>query len=269
MAHEEYKDLLTAQALNTLDSADERNLRDHLRVCDECQSELVAWRDSAALLAYAAEASEPSRDLRARLLTALKHESPPPARIVEMPARRTNTLWPLVLRIAAAVIVVALIGTVFWLWRREVMMRREMVRLNREVATQQRELARSRDNLAHQRDLVALLTSPNARKMEMIGTATAQKARGTFVFDQQTGAAMLMTESLPAPPADKAYELWFIPHGHLPMAGKVFTVDASGKALVSDLMPPEAREKAVIAITLEPKHGSSQPTGAIYLNSPG
>ena len=52
------------------------------------------------------------------------------------------------------------------------------------------------------------------------------------------------------------------------MAGKVFSVDAAGRATVSDLMPPEAREKAVIAITLEPKHGSAQPTGAIYLSSP-
>ena len=103
--------------------------------------------------------------------------------------------------------------------------------------------------------------------MELTGTAAAQKARGTFVFDQQTGSAMLMTDALPAAPAGMAYELWFIPKGHLPMAGKVFSVDASGRATVSDLMPPEAREKAVIAITLEPKHGSAQPTGAIYLSS--
>src|SRR5437762_1698234 len=129
------------------------------------------------------------------------------------------------------------------------------------------ELADCRDALAHQRDLVALLGSANAKKMELTGTATAQKARGTFVFDQQTGSAMLMTDALPAAPAGMAYELWFIPKGHLPMAGKVFSVDASGRATVSDLMPPEAREKAVIAITLEPKHGSAQPTGAIYLSS--
>jgi anti-sigma-K factor RskA len=52
------------------------------------------------------------------------------------------------------------------------------------------------------------------------------------------------------------------------MAGKMFTIDASGHAMLIEQMPPEAMENAVIAITLEPKKGSAAPTGAIYLSSP-
>jgi anti-sigma-K factor RskA len=52
------------------------------------------------------------------------------------------------------------------------------------------------------------------------------------------------------------------------MAGRIFTVDASGHAMLPEHMPPEAMENAVIAITLEPKKGSAVPTGAIYLSSP-
>jgi len=77
-----------------------------------------------------------------------------------------------------------------------------------------------------------------------------------------------MAEGLPATPTDKAFELWFIPKGHSPMAGRIFTVDASGHAMLPENMPPEAMENAVIAITLEPKKGSAVPTGAIYLSSP-
>ena len=268
MVHEDYKEMLAPHALDALDTTDARVFEDHLSSCAECRAEAADWRDTAALLAHVAPPSAPSDEQRARILSALKQSTEASARVVAMPTRRTSNLWPTLLKIAAAVAFVALIGGVLWLWTRDVTSRREIARLTREVGAQQRELARSRDALAHQRDLVALLSSENAKRMELTGTAAAQKARGTFVYDQQTGSAMLMTDALPAAPAGMAYELWFIPKGHLPMAGKVFTVDASGRATVTDLMPPEAREKAVIAITLEPKHGSAQPTGAIYLSSP-
>ena len=268
MVHEDYKEMLAPHALDALDTTDARTFEDHLSGCAECRAEVIDWRDTAALLAHVAPPTAPSDELRARILSAAKQTTERSAPVVAMPPRRTTSLWPTLLKIAAAVAFVALISGVLWLWRRDVTSRGEIARLTREVATQQRELARSRDALTRQRDLVALLSSENAKRMELTGTAAAQKARGTFVFDQQTGSAMLMTDALPAAPAGMAYELWFIPKGHLPMAGKVFSVDASGRATVSDLMPPEAREKAVIAITLEPKHGSAQPTGAIYLSSP-
>jgi anti-sigma-K factor RskA len=105
-------------------------------------------------------------------------------------------------------------------------------------------------------------------KPSRCSTQAAQTARGTFVYDQKTGRAILMAEGLPATPADKAYELWFIPKGHSPMAGKMFTIDASGHAMLTEQMPAEAMENAVIAITLEPRKGSAVPTGAIYLSTP-
>jgi len=70
---------------------------------------------------------------------------------------------------------------------------------------------RDRDVLGRQREALALLNMPSAKKMELAGTQTAQSAHGTFVYDQKTGRALLMADGLPATPADKAYELWFIP----------------------------------------------------------
>jgi anti-sigma-K factor RskA len=154
------------------------------------------------------------------------------------------------------------------LWRRDVRMREEIAQLSKQTSTQQRELVRDREVLSRQREALALLNSPNAKKMELAGTQTAQNARGSFVYDQKTGRAILMADGLPATPSDKAYELWFIPKGHSPMAGKMFTIDSSGHAMLPEQMPPEAMEGAVIAITLEPKKGSAAPTGAIYLSSP-
>src|SRR5207244_145572 len=167
MIHEDYKEMLAPHALDALDTTDVRAFEDHLSACAECRAEVADWRDTAALLAHAATPGAPSDALRARILSAAKQITEASARVVAMPPRRASNLWPTLLRMAAAVAFIALIGGALWLWRRDVTSRREIARLTREVATQQRELARSRDALARERDLVALLSSENAKKMEL------------------------------------------------------------------------------------------------------
>ena len=275
MEHQEYRDLLALHALDALDASDARGLEEHLAGCDACRAELIELRDAAGLLAHASTPAEPRPEVRSRLLASVSAERqagrPAAARsaqAVPLKPRVERNIWTVGLRLAAAVAFVALLVGVIVLWRRDVRMRQEIVQLSRQANTQQHELVRDRDVLARQREALALLNSSTARKMELAGTQAARTARGTFVYDQKTGRAILMAEGLPATPADKAYELWFIPKGHSPMAGRMFTIDASGHAMLPQQMPAEAMEGAVIAITLEPKTGSAVPTGAIYLSTP-
>ena len=274
MDHQEYQDLLALHALDALDAGEVRGLEEHLETCAQCRAELIELRDAAGLLAHAATPAEPAAELRDRILTNIRRSSfedrsgRQTSAQVSLPGWRQGWVWPNRLQLAAAIVMVALLIGILVLWRRDVRLQREIAGLSRQLNAQQRELVRDRDVVARQREALALLNAPGAKKMELAGTQTAQTARATFVFDPQTGHAVLMTEGLPATPADKAYELWFIPKGRSPMAGKMFTVDASGRAMVSQEIPPEAREHAVVAITLEPKKGSAVPTGAIYLSSP-
>ena len=154
------------------------------------------------------------------------------------------------------------------LWRRDTQSRQEVARLSRQLNQQTSELSREREALARQQEALEFLRSPGMKTMELAGTQTSQAARATFVYDQKTGRAMLMTEGLPLAPPGMAYEVWFIPKGQAPMPGKTFTVNAAGKAMMMDQMPAEAMENAVIAVTLEPEKGSASPTGPIYLASP-
>jgi anti-sigma-K factor RskA len=272
--HQQYQESLALHALDALDAAEARSLEEHLASCADCRAALVEWRDAAGLLAHASTRAAPSDELRVRILGAARAETrvpqtANPARVVPMPiAPRRSNLWPNLLKIAAAIAFVALLVGVIVMWRRDVVSRREIARLNREMTRQQGQLAKEREARAKEREAIAMLNSRDTKKMELAGTQTAQNARGTFVFDPQTGRGMLMTEGLPATPADKAYEVWFIPKGHTPMPGKMFTVDSSGRAMISDQIPQEARDHAVFAITLEPKRGVAVPTGAIYLSSP-
>jgi anti-sigma-K factor RskA len=274
MEHQEYQELLALYALDALDASEARALETHLNTCAACSAELAGLREAAALLAHASTPAEPRAQVRERILNDARHEprggqpvARTSAKVVSLRPSAGASLWPNVMRLAAALAFVALLIGVIVFWRRDVRSRREIAQLSRQINTQQRELLRDREVLARQREALALLSSPGMKKMELAGTQTAKNARATFVFDRETGRSVLMTEGLPAPPADMAYEVWFIPKGHSPMPGKMFTVDAAGHAMISDHVPMEARENAVIAITLEPKRGSAVPTGATYLSS--
>ena len=274
MEHQEYRELLEFHALDALEASEARGLEEHLKTCADCRAELIRLRDAAALLAHAAPPAEPRPEVRNQLLASVRAErtqarpSAASPKVVPLKPRAARNIWTIGLRLAAGVAVVALLVSLIVFWRRDVKMRQEIAQLSRQVNTQQHELVRDRDVLGRQREALTLLNMPSAKKMELAGTQTAQSAHGTFVYDQKTGRALLMADGLPATPADRAYELWFIPKGHSPMAGRIFTVDASGHAMLPEQMPSEAMADSVIAITLEPKKGSAVPTGAIYLSSP-
>jgi anti-sigma-K factor RskA len=267
MSHTEYQELLAAYALDALDARDAQALGEHLATCAECRGELDSLRDASGLLAHAPSFEAPSAELRDRILAAVKTDgrsqnavekgaTVTPIRVREKPA------WPTYLwRIAAAVVLFVLIG----MW---VVAQYRIAQLTAAREDARYELAREREARQRDEEVLAVLTSRDAKMIQLAGTQTAKDASAMFVFDQKSGRAVLMTKGLPAAAADKAYEVWFIPKGRAPMPGKVFSVDSSGHAMLMDQMPAEAMNNAVIAITIEPKSGSSAPTGAIYLASP-
>ena len=272
MEHQVYQQLLVPHSLDALEVSAARELEAHLETCAECRTELTALRDGAALLAYAAQPAEPRPEVRARILESVRAERTGDRstavlthKVVPLRPRANWNVWTMGLRVAAAVTFVALLIGLVVLWRREVNLQQEVAQLNHQLNTQQHELVRDRDVLARQREALALLNSPDAKRLELAGSQTA---RGSFVYDQKTGKAVFVAEGLPATPPDKAYELWFIPNGHSPVPGRIFTVDSSGHALLPEQMPADAMQNVVIAITLEPKRGSAVPTLPIYLSTP-
>jgi len=269
MKHSEYQELMASHALDALDARDAQALRAHLATCAECRKEFDELSDAATLLAHEAEPSAPSDDVRQRIMRDIRSQprSADEAPIVPL-SQGLSAAWPNVWRLAAVFAFVALLLGIIVLWRRDAASRRQIGDLARQLDRQQRELQVERDNVARQTEALGLLNSPDAKKVALAGTTTAQTARATFVYDEKSRNGVLLIEGLPATPADKAYEVWFIPKGLAPIPGRTFTVNNNGRALVSDSLPVAAGSAAVVAITLEPKSGSAAPTGAIYLASP-
>src|SRR6266446_7349823 len=133
--HQQYQESLALHALDALDAAEARALEAHLVSCAECRTALVEWRDATGLLAHAAMPAAPSDELRGRILAAARAETRAPqtaasAKVLPMPiAPRRSNLWPNVLRIAAAVVIVGLLVGVIVMWRRDVLSRREIARI--------------------------------------------------------------------------------------------------------------------------------------------
>jgi anti-sigma-K factor RskA len=278
MRHEEYKDLLAADALTALDAEDAQALHTHLESCGECRAEIYEWEQAAALIALSARAVEPSDQVRERILATVRAERDQrvrPARDderavpsqgsvsrvlpFEPPRRNVWTSLGSFGAIAASLILVGLLVSLFMLWQQNRSARAELARLSSQMQNTNQELARKQA-------LVSLLTSPGARMTELAGTNVAPSARAMLAYDK-SGHAMLMAKGLPVAPAGKAYQLWFIKDGKK-MPGKMFTTDAAGDGSLEDQIPAVALGAAVFAITLEPAGGVQAPTGAIYLVSP-
>jgi anti-sigma-K factor RskA len=278
MVHEEYKEMISAHALAALDREDELALNEHLSECTACRDELDRWNETAAALAFAADAAEPSPKVRSYILERIRAEARggPQLRATKISptAQRSaagsnilpfnqapRNIWSSIGSlgaIAAALVFAALLVSLVVLWQQNRAAKNELARLSTEMQ-------KTREELAVERAARQLLTTPGTRMAELAGTKMAPGAHAMLAYDK-TGHAMLMAKGLPVAPSGKAYQLWFIV-GNKPMPGRVFTTDSSGNGTVQDQMPEVARDAAVFAITLEPEGGMPSPTGEIYLRS--
>lgn len=265
--HDNYKEMLAAHGLGALDVEEVRALELHLRDCADCSQELDEWKATAAMLALEAAPVAPSEQLRNRILDAVrsdvaKSRSPDSQRganVVSLPThRKISSGLPSWFGIAAGLVFVVLLGSLFVLWRQNQSARQKLARLAAQVQETQQQVAQ-------QHEVIELVNAPGARVSQLAGTKEVPRAYGMVAYDT-SGRAILMAKGLPAPPAGKAYQLWFIAGGK-PLPGKVFTTDASGAGTLTDNVPSAAMNSPIFAITLEPAGGVPAPTGAIYLSS--
>jgi anti-sigma-K factor RskA len=243
MVHNDYKEMIPARALSTLDAAEERALNEHLENCAECRKELEEWQATAATLALASDPAEPSPKVRERILSEVRRDrsSTPEVIPFKSPPRNVWSSFGTLGAIAAVVLFTALSIGLAVLWRQN-------------------------QRLARENKFVALVNTPGARVSELRGVGPGQGETAKLAYDR-AGRAILMASKLPSVPQGKAYQLWFIVGDKPPVPGKTFVPDKTGNAILEDEIPRDAVDASVFAITVEPEGGSSAPTSPIYLRS--
>jgi hypothetical protein len=209
-------------------------IRAHLnRGCEVCLRGVKQAREVAALLGGSAAPSEPSPKLRRRILASVGVEE-----------RRFG--WAPFL---AAGLALSLFAVVYFAVRQG--------EIAKELARARSEMGRQNIELSRLNEAFTILNSPDTT-VSTFGEGRSRPPKGN-VFTSKSRGVLLIASNLPPAPAGKAYEMWTIAKGGNPRPAGVFQSAADGSAMHVQPGPidPDAN---LVAVTLEPETGSSQPT---------
>lgn len=234
--------LTGAYAVDALSGTELAEFERHLARCEDCAQEVRELRETAARLG-ADTAVPPPEALkqevmeeiaRTRQLPPLSAE-PSSGRILRFPQVGSWATRLAVAAAAAGIALAAAFGGVAWQSQQDLA---EANRLAQQAGSHNAEVAR-------------LLQSPDARLVH----GSAGEARAVSVVSRQLGSAAFLTSDMPAAPADRTYQLWFI-GDEGPSSAGVLPPAPTGEPLMT-AMPADARQ---LAVTVEPRGGSAQPT---------
>jgi anti-sigma-K factor RskA len=251
--HEQFADDLALLALGTLEGDERQVLEKHLQECAACRRELESLRGDMALMALSTAGPKPPARSRERLMAAMAKE---PRRETVSPPRRP--WWVL----APSLLAVVFLLLVILLMRRNSALTQRIAAMDYDAAAQQVELRR-----AH--EIVSTLTANDAMRVTLVAAKTPPQPQGKAIYVRDRSSLIFIASNMPAPPPQKAYELWLIPASGAPIPAGVFKPDAHGSAAVVNPPLPAGVEAKAFAITIEPEAGSTTPTMPIVMVGAG
>jgi anti-sigma-K factor RskA len=201
--------------------------------------------DAAGYVAHAAPTVAPPPDLKARILSDIRHE----VRVVPMSMSRKLIWVPWALAAGLAIA-----ATMFW----------QQASIYREQSVAYRDQSRAQDiALAELRTRDALANVQIAALNAKV--ATYEKALAVVIFDAQQQRGLVKLDRFPKAAADKDYQLWVIPTGGNPVSAGLVPVGDDGLARVSFKPTQQVKSIDAFAISVEPTGGSAQPRGEVVL----
>jgi len=284
--HEPFNGLAALYAAGALSDAERTSFETHLEVCHECVDEARALMPVTQALVYAAHPLDPPPALRARVLHQILGTVPAPSSIhagstisVDAPmmapeesdaatsdADSTRRGLGAPFWLAASLVIGAAGGGGWYVAELD----HQIVELQKEldVTAAQTELMRLQAAVARaassERDAVlAIVTGPDARQINLVGQPLAPRAEARVVWSETTDMVFLAS-GLPPLPAGDIYQLWFV-LPDAPVGAALLAPDADGSATLTVEIPDAVALPATMAITVEPAGGVPAPTGDVYL----
>lgn len=260
-----FTELAALYAVGALDGAELAEFEQYLRTASDAEKrELSELIDVAAMIPLALpQPSVPVR-LKSRLMARVREEveetRPTPAKVLEFTPRPKRFSfsdlfsWQPLLT-AATLLLAVTSGLLLW--------------QNSRVTSERDQLAQqvaelSRLNVATQKQLDELVTQ-TTRFVSLSGKE-APNANAKVFWDTAHNEWVVYIFNLPAAPAGKDYQLWYITDDQQKVSAQVFSTDAKGRTELRISLPQNVAPRlAATAVTLEPKGGSPQPTSGLYL----
>ncbi len=254
MTHAEMDGLYELYALGALEPDLAAEIEEHLsQQCPECLARVSEAAQFSAALAGIAEVKKAPAKLRGRVLESIA------------PAKSSRNWMFAVGGLSAACI--ALLAFALWSGTRMHRMGAQLVvvsedrdrlqstleAMNRSERNQLADVRSERDQL---RSALGVMRSPETRSVRF-GTENVPHG---WVFANRTGGLVFVGSKLPRIGSDRILELWLMPKSGAPRPAGLFRPNAAGDFIdISPLAVDPSRNKAV-AVSIEPREGSSAPT---------
>jgi anti-sigma-K factor RskA len=258
-SHDQFRELIEAYAIGSLDSADRALLEAHLATgCAECAKALEEARWLVSQLAYLAPNAEPSDLLKGRLLQTVRAEAAG-GLMQQQPVRGTGIPWWLWAGVAAL-----LLFSLYSAWN-EQRLRSAVANLQQQAETQRAERLKLEQQLRVaklQAQEAMIWMDPKSKKI-MLPPKDPKMPQLEAMWHPELGLCVRGWK-VPSPGDNRVLQLWIIPKaGGKPMPSVTFWPDASGTFSAMVENPPDAMsDTEALAITEEPMGGSPQPTSA-------
>ena len=240
---EQLRDHYELYVLGIAEEPERSEIRGHLnRECETCMSGVKRSRELAAMVASTAPRSEPTANLRRRILASVG-------------AERKGFSWAPIWAGATALA----LATAAYLGIQERRYAAETFELRSEMRTQSNEITRLTEAFA-------ILNGPDTREATF-GKGQPQPPRGKVFLNPAQGV-LLMASNLPPAPSGKLYEMWVIPKVGNPVAAGMFQSKTDGSAMHIRKGAVDVDATGAIAVTVESESGADQPTSQPLIVAP-
>ena len=237
----QYRENLAAYALGALDADEISALESHLEGCKDCQAELAKYQVVTTGLLGSVPPQAPPPGLRHKLAAQLPSQR-----------KRTPNLFSNIFaqfsfgQMAAAVVVVILLG------------------LNIYSSYQIRDLHRQQvaldERLSADQTALAMLAYPSTQSL--VVNPDLQNLAGSMLVDKEKRIAVLVLWNLPPLEARQTYQAWLIDTDGNRVSGGLFAPAVErGYTTVTIRSSVPIGEFKGLGVTVEPSGGSAGPTG--------
>jgi anti-sigma-K factor RskA len=259
----EQLELCIPYVFGRLNPGNRKQFEAHLATgCEQCKRELAGLYEATALLPLLLRQDMPPSGVRQRLLSRISSKRPEPSRServapqrekVDAPAKQPGHHWYLytslvvggLLIIALVIFVNELVGT---------------------TGTQEKQIADLRNELLQKQEVLGILHAEKLEALALTSVGPGSSAYGKILWDSSKRSAVVQVANLPAEPAGSQYQLWILKEKKY-LSGGVFDVTREKDNLLKVMALPvgDIKEIEGFTITLEPKGGGAQPSGAVQL----
>jgi anti-sigma-K factor RskA len=252
-----------------LNPGNRKQFEAHLETgCDQCKRELSELYEATALLPLMLKQEAPPTGLRQRLLSRLSSKRPEPPRapkptpqrpavggVVEAPVAKTPShSWYLYASVVMGALIV--VGLLFFL--------NDQLRTTGEL---EKKLSDLQAQVQQKQDILGILQARNVEMLQLMRSDTSSEMSGRIFWEPEKRRAALQCMNLPVQPADKQYQLWLMKDKKYVRVGE-FDVNVEKSNIFAVMILPVGEKLNIegFAVTLEPRGGSTQPSGAIQLH---